>query len=87
MRPVCPCHVPSCLYLQDAEARIELLRQRAGLGKAKSGPSETAETPKGVEDQPRAGPSSLTSGGHINLFEDFERVSPCLFLLKRDHHE
>lgn len=59
---------------QDAEARIDLLRQRAGL----AGPS-TQPAIAGRDEEPQAGPSSLTSGGHINLFEDLERVRNFLY--------
>ncbi|KAI0343653.1 hypothetical protein BDW22DRAFT_1194657 [Trametopsis cervina] len=58
------------IALADAEARIDVLRQRAGLPQAGSS-GQTA-----VEEPPEAGPSSLTSGGHINLFEDLERSLP-----------
>lgn len=63
------------LQLQDAEARIELLRQRAGLASQSKAPVDDIDTSSG------AGPSSLTSGGHINLFEDLERV--CFNLVLR----
>lgn len=62
------------LQLQDAEARIELLRQRAGLASQSKAPVDDIDTSSG------AGPSSLTSGGHINLFEDLERVCCNLVL-------
>lgn len=59
------------IALADAEARIDLLRERASLSKAASARTRVAEE----ESEPRAGPSTLTSGGHINLFEDLERQS------------
>lgn len=64
------------MMLADAEARIELLRQKAGLSKAVNHQRDDA-----VDDQePRAGPSSLTSGGHINLFEDFEQQNMAIMV-------
>ncbi|EPT04430.1 hypothetical protein FOMPIDRAFT_1157633 [Fomitopsis schrenkii] len=58
------------MMLADSEARIDLLRQRAGLANsqhmAKGGDDE-------VEEKREAGPSSIMAGGHINLFEDVER--------------
>ncbi|KAI0090864.1 hypothetical protein BDY19DRAFT_887583 [Irpex rosettiformis] len=60
------------IALADAEARIELLRQRAGLSKTSSKRTKAGD----AEEQPQAGPSSLTTGGHINLFEDLERSLP-----------
>lgn len=62
------------IALADAEARLALLRERAGIGgKGKERASE-------VEDSANAvlGPGSGTgigSGRHINLFEDLEQVS------------
>lgn len=58
---------------QDSEARIDLLRQRAGLvqGKSRRKQDESEDT-----EPPQAGPSILTTAtGHINLFEDLEQVS------------
>ena len=45
------------------------LRARAGLGVGKGKEREHDE-----EERGEAGPSSLGSGGHINLFEDLEKV-------------
>ncbi|THH30520.1 hypothetical protein EUX98_g3667 [Antrodiella citrinella] len=61
------------MMLADSEARIDLLRHRAGLGTAKKSKGEDdGEIPA----QPEAGSSSLTTpGGHINLFEDLERAA------------
>lgn len=57
--------------MQDSEARIDLLRQRAGLGRAQSSREELEV----AVIAPEAGPSTLTTAsGHINLFEDLERV-------------
>lgn len=55
---------------QDSEARIDLLRQRAGLAK----PPTTKHQDDGADEHREAVPSSIMSGGHINLFEDIERV-------------
>ncbi|OBZ77207.1 Peptidyl-prolyl cis-trans isomerase [Grifola frondosa] len=59
------------MMLADSEARMDVLRQRAGAQGSRTrrggGEDEAA--------QPEAGPSSHTSGGHINLFEDIERQS------------
>ncbi|TFY70076.1 hypothetical protein EVJ58_g55 [Rhodofomes roseus] len=60
------------MMLADSEARIDLLRQRAGLANQhKRKPQDEEEG--GEAEKTEAGPSSITSGGHINLFEDIER--------------
>lgn len=59
--------------MQDSEARIDLLRQRAGLGKGSS--RRDQEVSEGPQALAVAGPSTLTTAsGHINLFEDLEQV-------------
>ncbi|EMD31045.1 hypothetical protein CERSUDRAFT_120170 [Gelatoporia subvermispora B] len=67
------------MMLADSEARIDLLRQRAGT---RSKPRRDAEEEMDVVDSGGRGekqvevgsaPASLMSGGHINLFEDLER--------------
>ncbi|KAJ3553745.1 hypothetical protein NM688_g3454 [Phlebia brevispora] len=55
------------MMLADAEARIELLRKRVGL------PSQSTSNAEEHDTLVETRPSSLTSGGHINLFEDLER--------------
>ncbi|KAI0916674.1 hypothetical protein AcV5_003096 [Taiwanofungus camphoratus] len=57
------------MMLADSEARIDLLRQRAG---AHSAYSRHDDDDHGL---PQAGLSSISLGGHINLFEDLERQS------------
>ncbi|KAH9943955.1 hypothetical protein B0H21DRAFT_694971 [Amylocystis lapponica] len=54
------------MLLADSEARIDLLRQRAGAQRRQTDDHIDAAPPQ-------AGPSSITSGGHINFFEDLER--------------
>lgn len=61
-------------HAQDSEARIDLLRQRAG---AHSAYSRHDDDDHGL---PQAGLSSISLGGHINLFEDLERVSSRILL-------
>ncbi|KAI0685214.1 hypothetical protein BC835DRAFT_1408888 [Cytidiella melzeri] len=58
--------------LADAEARIQLLRHKAGLPRIGSSQALAVKS----EEQSQAGTSSLTSGKHINLFEDLERSYP-----------
>ncbi|KAI8973063.1 hypothetical protein BD414DRAFT_397401, partial [Trametes punicea] len=70
------------MMLADSEARMDLLRQRAGLG----GTKPKADDMDRLEDPSGAGPSSAaaaggagalstltSSNGHINFFEDLER--------------
>lgn len=65
------------IALADSEARIELLRERSGLNKAKSngkgkGKGKEEET---VESITGGAMRQLTgSGGHINFFEGLENV-------------
>jgi len=70
--------------IQDSEARIELLRERAGV-------SEKAEEKKkkrrDYDDTKHIASSSSmrgailpTTNGHINLFEDLEMVSYAGYL-------
>jgi len=58
------------MMLADSEARIDMLRQRAGVNR-----SDGRNEEDGNAVVPQAGPSSITSGGHINLFEDLELQS------------
>ncbi|KAH8077746.1 hypothetical protein BXZ70DRAFT_695099 [Cristinia sonorae] len=61
------------MMLADSEARIDLLRQRAGLGAAKKHKQKEDDD---VPPNPVAGPSTLTtSHGHINFFADLEKDS------------
>ncbi|KAI0077542.1 hypothetical protein K474DRAFT_1083069 [Panus rudis PR-1116 ss-1] len=56
------------MMLADSEARMDLLRQRAGTTGKRSRRNEEEES------VPEAGPSTLTApNGHINFFEDLER--------------
>ena len=78
---------------------MELLRERAGLTGVKKGKRRTDndDLERDSERAADVGPSTLMSaGGHINLFEDLERVSPqapspsspstrrCVFVLRVD---
>ena len=57
-------------YMQDSEARLDLLRGRAGGSKRVKG--KDGEVP---QPQPMAALTTIsTSSGHINLFADFEQV-------------
>lgn len=56
------------IALADAEARLTVLRERAGIGG--KGKEKAVEGP--------ASGSGIGSGKHINLFEDLEQVSACL---------
>ncbi|KAH7923757.1 hypothetical protein BV22DRAFT_1035956 [Leucogyrophana mollusca] len=55
------------VVLADSEARLETLRERAGLGKGKGKAKEV--------DDMQALPNQIAKGsqGHINLFEDIEQ--------------
>lgn len=80
--------------MQDSEARIDLLRQRAGLqgskprkNKDKDDVDAQIAQAKGRIDEAESGgvpgPSTLTSRtGHINLFEDLEQVRPRVLRLQ-----
>ncbi|KZT00356.1 uncharacterized protein LAESUDRAFT_739671 [Laetiporus sulphureus 93-53] len=63
------------MMLADSEARIDLLRQRAGVKASKNRQDDDE-----LDSQAKAGPSSITTGGHINLFEDLERVESASLL-------
>ncbi|KAH9918570.1 uncharacterized protein BXZ73DRAFT_52910 [Epithele typhae] len=78
------------IMLADSEARMELLRQRAGVKRVRAHDGsdledalqkQRDEQERGLEKDgvPEAGPSSLTNAkGHINLFEDIERSEMTL---------
>jgi len=59
------------VVLADAEARLDVLRDRAGLGKGKGKKKE--DDLKAIEDAKVAIASSSSNQGHINLFEDLEQ--------------
>jgi len=61
------------VVLADAEARLDLLRERAGLEKGKGKKKEDDMKP--IEDAKAAIAASSSHRGHINLFEDLEQVS------------
>ncbi|KXN92797.1 hypothetical protein AN958_04724 [Leucoagaricus sp. SymC.cos] len=65
------------MMLADSEARIDLLRQRAGLsgrGKKSSKRKEEESEPElEVEERIAAGGQLPTTNGHINLFHDVEQ--------------
>jgi hypothetical protein len=71
------------VVLADAEARLDVLRERAGLAKGKGKKKE--DDMKAIEDAKVAIASSSSNQGHINLFEDLEQVgffwSFCAHLL------
>ncbi|CDO72125.1 hypothetical protein BN946_scf184962.g68 [Trametes cinnabarina] len=87
------------MMLADSEARMDLLRQRAGLGSGSKGKAKKDDmaaldaalaggAPSASADEPGATPtpvSTLTSAsGHINLFEDLERqLIPVLEALEK----
>ena len=56
------------IALAGAEARLTVLRERAGIGG--KGKEKAVEGP--------ASGTGIGSGKHINLFEDLEQVSACL---------
>ena len=60
------------VVLADAEARLGILRERAGLGKGKGKKKE--DDMKIIEDAKVAIATSSSHQGHINLFEDVEQV-------------
>ncbi|CCM05683.1 uncharacterized protein FIBRA_07914 [Fibroporia radiculosa] len=57
------------MMLADSEARMDTLRQRAGASRLRPGHQE--DVPEAV---PQAGSSTITSKGHINLFEHLEQA-------------
>jgi len=59
------------VLLADSEARIDLLRGKAGLGSGPKGKGKQKET---IEDITGGAGLSKGSGGHINFFEDLEQV-------------
>ncbi|OAX38482.1 hypothetical protein K503DRAFT_691461 [Rhizopogon vinicolor AM-OR11-026] len=59
------------IVLADAEARLDVLRERAGLGKGKGKKKEDDMKP--IEDAKIAIAASSSNKGHINLFEDLEQ--------------
>jgi hypothetical protein len=65
------------IWSQDAEARIQLLRDRADekpkKKKRQTVEEEMEEARMAVKDQESSG--LPTTGGHINFFEDLEQVS------------
>jgi hypothetical protein len=66
------------VLLADSEARIDLLRGKAGLG---GGPKVKGKEKETIEDI-TGGTALLTgSGGHINFFEDLEQVRYPITLL------
>jgi hypothetical protein len=64
------------VLLADSEARIDLLRGKAGLGREGKLKGKEKE---GIEDITGGVGLSVGSGGHINLFEDLEQVGYCLY--------
>src|ERR1700733_15613569 len=66
------------VLLADSEARIDLLRGKAGLGGGSKVKGKEKETIKEII----GGTGLLTgSGGHINFFEDLEQVRYPITLL------
>lgn len=57
------------IVLADAEARLTLLRERAGIGEKGKAKANEMEGPTSTMLGPESG-----SGKHINLFEDLEQV-------------
>lgn len=67
--------------LADSEARIDLLRERSGLGRERKRNGKEKEK-YGVEDTTggvNVGTSLTGQGGHINFFEDLEHVGSFFF--------
>ena len=60
--------------LADAEARLGLLRDRAGIGGKGKAKANEVEGPAGAALVAGSG-TGIGSGKHINLFEDLEQVS------------
>ncbi|KXN92796.1 hypothetical protein AN958_04723 [Leucoagaricus sp. SymC.cos] len=65
------------MMLADSEARIDLLRQRAGLGgrskKSSKRKEEESEPELEAKERIAAGGHLPTTNGHINLFHDVEQ--------------
>ncbi|KAG1810569.1 uncharacterized protein BJ212DRAFT_1377541 [Suillus subaureus] len=59
------------VVLADAEARLDLLRERAGLGKGKGKKKE--DDMKAIDDAKASTVAKDSKQGHINLFEDLEQ--------------
>ncbi|KAG2126119.1 hypothetical protein BD769DRAFT_1735552 [Suillus cothurnatus] len=59
------------VVLADAEARLDLLRERAGLGKGKGRKKE--DDMKAIDDARASVVAKDSNQGHINLFEDLEQ--------------
>lgn len=57
------------IALADAEARLVVLRERAGIGGKGKEKADEVEGPASAAPEPGIG-----SGKHINLFEDLEQV-------------
>ena len=65
------------VLLADSEARIDLLRGKAGLGAGGKGKGKEKE--KESVESITGGVGLLTgNGGHINFFEDLEQVRPFI---------
>jgi hypothetical protein len=60
------------VVLADAEARLDLLQERAGLGKGKG--KKKDDDMKAIEDARASVVAKDSNQGHINLFEDLEQV-------------
>ena len=61
----------SRMALADTEARLTLLRERAGLG---SGETKTVQDSSSASTSQALNGDRAGSGKHINLFEDLEQV-------------
>ncbi|TDL15187.1 hypothetical protein BD410DRAFT_778281 [Rickenella mellea] len=66
-------HEEGRMMLADSEARIQLLRDRAGSSKSRRKQEEEEE--KALLRQATAPREAPTPSGHINLFEDLEQSS------------
>lgn len=62
---------------QDAEARIDLLRTRAGVSHKPSKRQQEREEEKLLSQ--RTSDVIESSQGHVNLFEDLEKVKPVRY--------
>ncbi|KAG6830269.1 hypothetical protein H0H92_001535 [Tricholoma furcatifolium] len=65
------------MMLADSEARIDMLRERAGIGEKTSKKKQRDENlDKIIAEGSSTRPAALpTTGGHINFFEDLENAS------------